>query len=188
MTKLSKRESVLLVLLLIALCGALYYNFILKPYLAKSVDIALKTGEVRVSISDSKAKSAATALLDKSIKDIQDKMGQKFEKVLDSIDRPAIIVMLSKTMRPHASNITLGFPPSYQDLKSNYITTVETTFQSTEDGFQRILTNLETAAYINRVIKASLILTDPEAGICSASVSIEILTSSVLPTKTVLAE
>ena len=186
MTKLSKRETTLLVLLLIALCGALYYNFITKPYFAKRVDIVVKTSEVRASINDSKAKFASILMLDKNIKDIQDKMGQKFSKVLDSIDRPAIIVMLGKTLRPQATNITLGFPSSYQDLKSNYITTVETTFQCTQDGFRQILSNLATAAYINRVVTASLILTDPESGICSASASIEILTSSVLPTKIVL--
>lgn len=187
MTKLSKREINLLAILLIALCGALYYNFVLKSYFTKSAAMVVKTSEVRTSINDSKAKSASILMLDKNIKEIQDTMAQKFSTVLDSIDRPAIIVMLDKSLLPQATSVTLGFDPSYQDLKSNYITSVEATFQCTEEGFRQILTKLKTAAYVNRVVASSLLVTDPASDMCNASISIEILTSSVLPTKTVLA-
>ena len=187
MTKLSKRETTLLVILLIALCGALYYNFVLKTYFAKSANIVLKTGEVMASLNDSKAKTASIMMLDKNIKEMQDAMAQKSATVLDSIDRPAIIVMLDKILLPQATNITLGFSSAYQDLKSNYITTVEVTFQCTGQEFRQILTKLKAATYVNRVVASSLMIVDPASDTCNAAISIEILTSSVKPTKTVLA-
>ncbi len=187
MTKLSKREVTLLIILVIALCGALYYNFVLKPYLAKNVTISTKTIEVNKSLNDFKAKSNAILALEANIKAIEDEMAPKFKTVLDSIDRPAIIVMLDKNLQPQATNITLQFSPAYEDLKSNYITTVEASFQCTQEGFKQILSNLKTAAYVNRVIKSSLTIADPNTDSCNASISIEILTVAVLPTGTKLA-
>ena len=187
MTKLSKREITLLILLVIALCGALYYNFVLKAFFNQTAIINAEMIEVTKTINDSKAKSASILTLDKSIKTIQDEMTAKFRPVLDSIDRPAIIVMLNKNLASQAANITYQFSPTFQDLKSNYITTVQATFQCTQAGFTQILLNLKAAEYVNRVITASYAVADPNTDSCEASVAIEILTGSLQPSKTSLA-
>ena len=184
MTKLSKREKTLLIILLIALCGALYYNFVLKTYLAKNEEINIKINDTRTALNDSKLKAASILLVDQKMKLINDEMASKFEKVLDSIDRPAIIVMMDKVLLPQATNISFGFSPAYQELKSNYITTVEVSFQCTQDGFFQILSKLRTAEYVNRVITSSLKISDPNTGVCEGSISVDVLTKSIIPTRT----
>ena len=186
MSKLSKRETTLLVILVIALCGALYYNFVFKAYLATSSDIDLEKVDVTQSVSDLKMKYASIQMLDKNIKDIEDEMAPKFEKVLESIDRPTIIVMLEKCLYPQASSVTYQFSPSYDNLQSNFITSVQVSFKCTPQGFRQILVNLRSADHVNRVISSSMVLADPVTSESDASITIEILTNSVLPTGTTL--
>jgi hypothetical protein len=186
MSKLSKRETTLLVILIIALCGALYYNFVFKSYLATSSDIDVEKIDVSQSVSDLKMKYASIQMLDKNIKAIQDEMAPKFETVLESIDRPSIIVMLEKCLYPQATNVTYQFSPSYDNLNSNFITSVQVSFQCTPQGFRQILMNLRSADHVNRVLSSSLVLADPVTTESDASITIEILTKSVLPTGTSL--
>lgn len=193
MTSLSKREIGLLIFLLIALSLAGYYNFVLKPYFNDSDKITSEIMEANDSLNDLKMKTAATLMVDKKIVDIQDEIGKNLDKVLDSIDNPAIIVMLTKTLPPHAVNPNYSFSPSYKELNGTYLITVEATFQCTADGFKQVLTNLKNAKYLNRVITSSFTIqatnttgnaTGAAAGTGDARVSIEILTKSITPTNT----
>lgn len=182
MSNLSKREIGLLVVLLIAVCIAIYYNFVLKPYFADSEALRIETNDCRSAINDAKLKKASILKIDQDMKAIQTDMDQKLSNVLDSIDRPAMIVLLSKTLLPYVTSSTITFSPVYQELGSNYITTIEASFQCTNEGFIRILSNLRTAKPITRVVTSSIKLFDGTNGNCDAKIMIEIITSSIIPT------
>lgn len=185
MTKLSKREIVLVIILFIAISCAVYYNFVFNPYLVKSDEITIKMSDTQTKLNDYKLKKASTKTVNSKMEVIKADLGSKLNRVLDSIDNPAIIVMLRKTLPPSATSTILGFSPTYQDLKNNYVTTVEVSFKCNQEGFVKVLTNLSTADYVNRVINSSLTVTDPLTNACDARISIEILTKSITPTKTV---
>ncbi len=183
MTNLSKREIGLLVVLILAICGGVYYNFVLTPYFNSSADIDLKITDARSKLNDLKLKKASITMVDKKIADINKTIGQGLEHVLGSIDNAAIIVMLGKTLPPEAKETNIGFSSSYQDLKSSYITTVDISFTCTQDGFNKILDNLKNAQYINRVVVSSLNVSDTNGW--EGKISIEILAKTVTPTNTV---
>lgn len=183
MIKLSKREIVLVVVLFIAISIAMYYNFVFKPYVAKSDEVALKISDTQSSLSDLKLKKASTNMINGKIEVIKTDLGVKLNRVLDSIDNPAIIVMLRKTLPPSATSTVLGFSPTYKDLKNNYVTIVEVSFKCNQEGFVKVLTNLSTTDYVNRVINSTLTVVDPVTNLCDARISIEILTKSITPTK-----
>ena len=184
MTNLSKREGVMVIVLSIAICGALYYNLVFKPFLAKNEEISTRITDTQTTLNDFKVKKASIIAVDKKLLVINTEMGENLERVLDSIDNPGIIVMLNKILPPIANTITLGFSPSYKDLGNSYITTVETSFLCNQEGFRQILENLSKSEYENRVINSYLKVVDPVTNSCEARISIEILTKSIIPTKT----
>lgn len=184
MNNLSKREIVLLSILFVAILGAVYYNFVLKPFLADREEINMQIDDCQTAISNAKMKTAAIASVEKQMEDINAAMGDKLANVLDSIDRPAIIVLLEKTIYPEAENSTLSFSPDYRELGSNYITTVTASFSCTGKEFLQILTKLRTNIPISRVVESSLRIVNEATGECEASITIEVLTTSIVPTNT----
>lgn len=184
MTKLSKREFVLLVILFIAISGAAYYNFVLRPYYAASDEIDVQTAECQTAINDAIAKKTAIDLTDTKIKAIEDEMSNKLKNVLDSIDRPAIIVLLNKTLAPKATEIIYAFSPAYQELESNYITTVEISCKCTQGDFLGILADLRAAKPITRVLVSSIRVVDSTTDICDTTITLDVLTTSITPTNT----
>lgn len=184
MTNLSKREVVLLGVLFIAVCGALYFNFIFRPYLDKSDALGVEIEDCRTQINDSKLKKASIAMIDQKMDVIETEMKDKLKNVLDSIDNPAIIVMLNKNVAPLATNVTYSFSSTYKELGSNYITSVEVSFDSTEAKLLTILTNLRKATPVTRVETSAINVTDPATGVCKVTITVEYITASVTPTKT----
>lgn len=183
MSKLSKREIVMLTVLIIAIISAGYYNFIFKPFQADAEEISLKINETKSTLSDLKLKKATIKMIDEKIVNINNEMKQKFDHMLYSIDNAAILVMLNKTLPPFATLSDITFASEYQDLKFCYITTINVTFKCDRAGFIKVLTNINNADYVNRIIGSKLSITDPASGACDASVSIEILAKSLIPTK-----
>ncbi len=184
MSSLSKREIILLILLFIAIIGAIYYNVVLKPYFNNDVALDAQITDVNTSINDARQKAAVIEIINGKIKDIRTDMDQKFTNVLDSIDNPAIIVLLNKTVYPEAADPTFTFSPAYTDLGNNYITTVVAAFQCKKDDFGKILAKLRSTMPISRVTNASIQVVDEATKNCEATISINILTSSLVPTNT----
>ncbi|MHB1454466.1 MAG: hypothetical protein ACYCYM_11005 [Saccharofermentanales bacterium] len=184
MTNLSKREITLLLVLFIAISGAVYYNFVLKPYLADKESMNIEMTDAKTAISDAKMKKATIRSVDAKIAVIQTDMDQKLATVLDSIDRPAIIVLLNKTIYPEAKNSTITFAPEYTELGSNYITTADITFQCTAAEFATILTRLRTNIPISRVAASTLTALADGSVNYDATITLEILTKSITPTNT----
>ncbi|MHB8962685.1 MAG: hypothetical protein ACYC5K_05980 [Saccharofermentanales bacterium] len=184
MTSLTKREVTLLVVLFIAISGAIYYNFVLKPYLADKEAMDIEMTDSRTAINEAKLKKASIKMVEDKMAVIQEDMDQKLATVLDSIDRPAIIVLLDKTLFPEASNSVFTFLPDYQELGSNYITTAEITFDCTPDEFLEILSRLRAAIPVSRVATSSLRKLEDDTGDFEAMITLEVLTRSITPTNT----
>ena len=184
MTNLTKREVGLLVVLFIAISIAVYYNFVLRPYLDNKDAIDIEMTDSRTAINEAKLKKASIKMIDDKMAVIQTDMDQKLDTVLDSIDRPAIIVLLSKTIYPEATESTITFSPAYTELGSNYITTADISFHCTAEEFTTILTRLRTNIPISRVATSTLTVLEDGSGDYDAMIILEILTRSITPTNT----
>ncbi|MHB1483953.1 MAG: hypothetical protein ACYCYI_04760 [Saccharofermentanales bacterium] len=184
MKKLTTREIVLLIILVIAIVGAGYYNIIFKPYLADNEEISAKIDEVKSDVNALKLKKASIKMIDDKIAGINNEMKDEFAHMLYSIDNASILMMFTKTLPPSATLTEITFHPDYQDLQNSYITTIDVNFRCNRAGFSTVLRNLKNAVYTNRVIKSNLKATTPGVDAYDASISVEFITKSVIPTKT----
>ncbi|MDD2393745.1 MAG: hypothetical protein PHV88_06780, partial [Eubacteriales bacterium] len=70
MSKLSKREKGLLIVLLIALTGMIYYNFVLKDFISEYTSVNAEIADTQVRISDSKQKETSIRMVDEKLEQL----------------------------------------------------------------------------------------------------------------------
>ncbi|MFA6736673.1 MAG: hypothetical protein WCR87_07125 [Saccharofermentanales bacterium] len=181
MSKLSKREKGLLIVLLIALTGMIYYNFVLKDFISEYTLVNAEIADTQVRISDSKQKETSIRMVDEKLEQLHMEIDNDLNKVLGWVNRPEIIRMLDSAMAGIVSDPSYYFPAGYITLPGNHITTVEVVFNGTEDQTRNVLKALGRTDYVNRVLIAEFRYTNNEEGSGSARLEIEILTRDLLP-------
>lgn len=181
MGKLSKREKGLLVVLVIAVAGLLYYNFILKDFIETYGNIGTQIKDTETKIQDLRLKKSSITMIDEKIDDLSAECQVDSDRVLDFIDRPKIIMALNKTISPYGDNINYQFPMTYVTLQDNFVTTAEISFKSTVEDFEKILNSLRNLEYINKITNASVSSVDPVSGNSDIRMEVEILTKDIYP-------
>ncbi len=181
MSKLSKREKGLLVILLITVAGVIYYSFVLKDFLSDYRNLDLQITNTRNMIQDYKLKNTSVKMIDDNLDKLHEEIDGNLDKVLEGIDRPEILRMLSRKFSVLDEQPFYRFPAGYITLKENYIVTVEADFIASEEQFMNILNSFKKAEYVNRILSASYISGDSSADKGSARIDIEILTRGLIP-------
>jgi len=178
MKGLSKREITMLVFLGIILILAGYYNFFLKGYLDRNSNLSIEITQLKSDINDAKFKNAAIAIADKKIEEVSLEIEKYDKTVMQGMDRTQIINMLNKQVYPYITNSTVSFSESYTDLGANYMYNIDIIFMSDLDKLDIILENLRQEKIANRILNASINITDINTKLCSCRISIDILTGT----------
>ncbi len=181
MSRLSKREKVLLVLLLVALAGLLYYNFVLKSFIEDNNALNLEIESKQALIQDYKLKDASVKMIDERLAKLHEETDDILGRVLTGIDRSEILKMLGEAVGSVCNDPDYLFIPGYVTVKESSITTVEVTFTCSENQLRTILRNLQNTRYVNRVTTAAFGISDRVNGTGTARIDIELLAHGTIP-------
>ena len=176
MKNLSRRELTMIIALFVVLVFAAYYNFFFSGYLDDNANLDADIASVRSQVNDAKLKSVAILQTEAKIEQINTEIAEFDENTLPGLDRPELIRMLDRSIYPYITGSQITFVTSYRDLGSNYVFTVDISFQSQLEDYTTILSSLQGESIINRVVNSSLAITDPETGAVSVRIAMEVLT------------
>ena len=181
MKNLTKREAVMLIVLVIVLALAGYYNFFLKGHLERNLNVDDEVRTTIGAINDAKLKQAAIQITEKSIEEIGLEIAEYSENVLPGLDRPEILRMLDRSIYPYITNSVISFSSSYTELGSNYIFNVIVSFQTKRADYIVILEKLREEKMVSRVVTSSMALIDVGSDEATCSITLEFLTENNPP-------
>ncbi len=182
MMKVSKRETILLVILFIMICGFLYYNFYFVNAMAEIDSLNAEVDTLNTQVRDAKQKAVAVDLLKKQVTDIQNEASVKLSKVISSIDQPDLLMMISNQLNGLSQESSISFAIDYQKLPSSRVTSVKVQFLTNYQSLKQILLRLNQAPYVNRVVIGTVETSSSMAGKTTgdnnlqASLSVEFFT------------
>jgi len=149
---LTKREVYLLVILVVLLMGAAYYNFILKGFLENYFELNARIVSTGATLQEARRMTLAIDKAKEEIDEADEKIKAYEIVILPGFDRPVLIDMFNKNIYPYSEEISVSFPTSPDEMNSFYVQKVGFNFITDKANFQRILNNLKNEKISNRVI------------------------------------
>lgn len=159
--RFSKREKILLSIVLIVALGAVYYFYFLSPFLSemKSIkdDILKKQSELDIlSLENSQLQ-----ILGEQIKDLEAQNDELSKKIPIGFDQPDLINFLHGLMEKYAQKMSFDFEAPADLVKIDKIKTT-LRFFTNYVNFKAILRQLKESRFNNRILMM-------DAGIIDAS-------------------
>lgn len=154
--KVSKRETVLLIVLFVLICGFLYNKFFFVPIYNEITDLNQEIGVLTNDLKEIKIKQSAVEKLKVTVDELQAEAEIKLKDMMKTIDQPEMLVMISHQLDTLSSHSVYMFPREYEELNNCRIYTVRVQFMTDYSSFKQILSRLSNVPNVNRVVIGSL--------------------------------
>lgn len=158
--KLNKRESILLVVLLVILIGFGFHQVYLKGALETIDNLDSETSEAVVVLNDSKAKAAMLPSIDEQIQDIQNELEVFNNKIPHAVDEPQLMLFLADTVSDLAGQYQITSESETVSLEYAVVKVFQVNFTTDSDGYPKVLNRFYNAPYKNRINTATLHVND----------------------------
>lgn len=147
---ISKRERILIiVVVLLALLGA-YYLYYLKPSMDEVSALNSDIENLQLQKSAHDQQKSQAELLKSQIEGMDEQLALYGDGIAHSLDQPPVLVYLSDMINHHASKNAIQFDIAGQTGPiERYMITI--TMTATYDGLKRVLSALEDSPYLIRV-------------------------------------
>jgi len=140
--KLSKRELGLLVLLLVFAVGALYYTQFYTPMSKQLTDLASKSQNLTIQITDAKSRISKIPDVESQINELENEFDNLKEKFLDGWDEPVLMVYLEDLIGDLAEKTTIYFDRNSPDKLYNS-GTIRISLNTSYQNFKSVISKLE---------------------------------------------
>ena len=152
---ISKRERILIiVVVLLALLGA-YYLYYLKPNMDEVSELNSDIENLQLQKSAHDQQTTQAELLKSQIEDMDEQLALYGDSIAHSFDQPPVLVYLSDTINTYASKNLIQFDMTQQTGPiERYVITI--TMTATYDGLKQVLSALEDSPYLIRISGMSI--------------------------------
>ncbi|HOB20765.1 MAG TPA: hypothetical protein PK830_01900 [Candidatus Atribacteria bacterium] len=157
--KLSKRELGLLVLLLVFAVGALYYTQFYTPMSKQLTDLASKSQNLTIQITDAKSRISKIPDVESQINELENEFDNLKEKFLDGWDEPVLMVYLEDLIGDLAEKTTIYFDRNSPDKLYNS-GTIRISLNTSYQNFKSVISKLENGLLYNVPSSVSLDYSD----------------------------
>lgn len=146
--RLSKRELSLLVLMLILAVGALYYTQFYTPMNKQLTDLASRSQNLSIQITDVKSKINNISDIESKINELDHEFNSLKEKFLDGWDEPVLMVYLEDLIGDSAVKSQVDFDRNAPDELYNS-GTIKLSLNTNYHSFKSIISKLENGLLYN---------------------------------------
>ncbi len=178
MKDLSFREKAMIVALVVVLVSAGYYNFFLSGFLENNLILDERTENIENALLEAKAKASQLEVMQEELESIKEDIAVYSRDLLLGLDRPYLLQVLDLAVYPHVNDPVVSFNPLSEDLNHARVHKIDITFQTDYDSFMRVLENLRKESAVNRVINASMRISNEDERIFNTRITIEVLTGT----------
>lgn len=160
--KLSKRETVLLAIAVIALAGFLYYNYFYKPYETKATMLETSINDHRQQLNREKLEKAQLDAQAAQIEQLTSELEGQIGSIPVGVDEARLLVFLEECLTGSggaeqlSTNRNIQFIPETQSLGYCQISRATVTLSTSYDNLLTILKTLEEAPYRNRILNMTV--------------------------------
>ena len=163
---MTKREKILVSIVLVMAVVCVYFLFFLKPNMDEfrllSSDI---TDKEMVSSTVQQQKQIITSM-DKAIEENEARIKELSGGISTGFDQPAVLVYLEKTVNEHATKVTFMFN-NMRQTGQLYVCPVSISMVSSFDGLKALMTAFNDSPYFIKVVAVNV--TKPEQQIIPAA-------------------
>jgi cell division protein FtsB len=163
---MTKREKILIAVVLILAVICVYYLYILKPSLDQLGKLNADNANKGLSVSTGEQIQAMVESIEEKIADDESRIAQYSDTVLSKFDQPAAIVYLYDTISQYGRKIMFSFE-EIKDVQLIKVNRVTVTLNATYDGLKKLVKALSEGEYYVKVtgVEASVITPDSDAGV-----------------------
>lgn len=146
--KLTKREKVLLVILIIAVIGALYYSFFLKSYLEEMSELKDNISRLNSSVMQYESKSGMLEAMESKVSELEKDVNEYVEENLAMGYDPAkILIYLQELLTGDgAEQMILELGEPVED-KFYYAVDIRVNFTAEYSNAKKIIDKIENSQY-----------------------------------------
>jgi len=159
--KLSKREKILIAIVVVLGLGAAYYFYFLTPFLAGMAEIKKDTDAVKVEVDALNIQKSQLKVLDDQITKLQSENKILLSRLPVGFDQPELIAFLDGLFKDKAvkAAYTFDMPVDFQKIDSLRATL---DFKTDYANLKEILNTLNASMFNNRVLSLTATLQAPE--------------------------
>jgi Tfp pilus assembly protein PilO len=148
---MSKREKVLVSIVLVLAVFCMYYLFFLKPNLDELKTVNTDIDNKTIEASNVQQQQQIIQSIDKAISANKAKIDELSDGITEGFDQPAALVYLEQTVNQHATKVGLLFTDPKQVGQFN-VSTVTIAMTSTYDGIKELLKAFGDSPYFIKVV------------------------------------
>jgi Tfp pilus assembly protein PilO len=157
---MTKRERVLVSVVLFLAVICLYYIFLLKPHMDQMRTLNDDISSQELLVSNGQQQLQIINALNKSIAENEEKLSSINTQIAIGMDQPAILVFLNETVNMHAKKVsfTFGEPQQVGQLD---VFPVTITMISDYEGIKNTLAAFNDGAYLIKVVSLNISVEAP---------------------------
>ncbi len=152
---MTKRERVLVFLVLVLAVVCLYYIFFLKPHMDQMRSLNDDISSKEMVVSTKQQQLQIINALDKSIAENEEKLSTESTHITVGMDQPAILVYLNETVSQHAQKVSFTFSEG-QQAGQLIVYPVGITMVSDYEGIKNTLAALSDGTYLIKVVSLNI--------------------------------
>ncbi len=158
---MTKREKILIVIVLILAVFFVYYMYLLKPCLDESEALKADNENKMQLIATNEKMQQNVHEIDERNSDYEGRLSQYGGSILEDFDQPMVLVYLSDIVAEHGTKLTIAFE-RVSETNHVSINRALVTMNSTYDGLKSVLQSLDEGAYFLKVTGLTVTQEQPE--------------------------
>jgi hypothetical protein len=174
---MTKREKILIVIVLILAVFFVYYMYLLKPRLDESEALKLDIENKKQLIATNEQMQKNVHEIDERNSLYEGRLSQYGGSILEDFDQPSALVYLSDIVSKHAKKLTIAFE-RVNETNHVRINKAMLTMNSTYDGLKSVLKSLDEGSYFLKVTGLTITQERPEEVLAEETADAEGKTST----------
>lgn len=147
---MSKREKILILIVLILAAAGVFYIYLLKPNLDTVNELSLQRINKESMLSNQDIQQKEAAELSNQIDILEKEIAGYNQNIVQGFDQPEILVYLENTINAHGKKMMFSFG-SIEHIGKMDVCPVTVTMTGTYDGLKSILRELSSGKHIIKV-------------------------------------
>ncbi|MDD3242711.1 MAG: hypothetical protein PHD32_03175 [Eubacteriales bacterium] len=164
MTKITKRETALLLVLLIAAAGFLYYQFFYVGFRTKLTAAQDELDRAKQTLQVLEQKEKIVQQQRSELEALQSSAQTTLSSVLPAFDQPLVLDELRRIAEPLCASYDLDFQIQSTPLEYGSVESVTLTAYTNYADLKLLLGDLAACPYVNRTVVASLSNNEADPG------------------------
>ena len=157
---MTKRERVLVSIVLVLAVICLYYIFFLKPHMDQMRTLNDDISNQELLVSNGQQQLQIINALNKSIAENEEKLSSMNTQIATNMDQPTILVFLNETVNKHAKKVSFSFSEPGQVGQLD-VFPVNITMISDYEGIKNTLAAFNDGAYLIKVVSLNITAETP---------------------------